>query len=140
MAKIILNGKLNLIHTVGKFKILINDNKDVFYKYFGVYLFPGSLNIKVENPPNLQTNLDKGIPPPDFIIPRNELIGMPEYIGNGQAWGCRLKCDKFERDIDCWIFRRVGSRVPKGIIEIVSNFELVKPHGLVDGDNILIEL
>lgn len=136
----ILEGKLNLIHTVGKFKILINENKEVFYRYFGVYLFSGSVNIKVENPPNVQDNLDKRIPPPDFIIPRNELVGMPGYIGNGQAWSCKLKCNKFGKDIDCWIFRRVGSRVPKGIIEIVSNIELVKPYGLVDGDDILIEL
>lgn len=140
MDNMIFEGKLNLIHTVGKFKMLINENKEAFYKYFGVYLFPGSLNIKIENPPNLQDNLDKRIPSPDFIIPRNELIGMPDYIGNGQAWACRLRCEKFKKDIDCWVFRRVGSRVPKGIIEVVSNLELVKPYGLVDGDDILIEL
>lgn len=139
MTKLILNGKVNLNRTVSKFSILINENKKVFAKYFGVDLFPGSLNIIVDNPPDLQENLDKGIPTPDFTILRNELIGMPEYMGDGQTWSCKLKCDKFQGPINCWIFRRIGSRVPKGVIEIVSDLELVKPNGLCNGDDILIE-
>jgi CTP-dependent riboflavin kinase len=61
MNKIVLNGRLNLIHTVGKFRLLINENKKVFHKYFGVHLFPGSLNIKIDKPENLHQELDKGM-------------------------------------------------------------------------------
>ena len=140
MDKLILSGRLNLINTVGKFKVLINENKNVFYKYFGVYLFPGSLNIKIDKPENLQQELDKGNPAPTFIIPKTELVGMPAYIGNGQTWRCLLSCDKFPQPFNCWVFRRIGSRVPKGIIEIVSEHELTIPYGLVDGDPIYLEL
>jgi CTP-dependent riboflavin kinase len=136
----VLNGKLNLIHTVGKFKILINDNKEVFRKYFGVYLFPGSLNIKINEPENLQQELDRGNPPPTFTIPKTELVGMPAYIGDGQTWRCILSCNKFPESLNCWVFRRIGSKVPKGIIEIVSDLEFVIPYGLVDGDPIYLEL
>lgn len=136
----ILEGKLNLIHTVGKFKILINENKEVFWKYFGAVLFPGSLNIKIDKPENLQQEFDRGNPQPNFVIPRTELVGMPDYIGNGQAWRCVLFCEKFPVPVECWIFRRIGSRVPKGIIEIVSEQELVKPHALKDGDEVSIEV
>ncbi len=139
MEKLILNGKVNLNRTVSKFNILINENREVFYKYFGVYLFPGSVNIKVDEPSNLQKNLDEGIPPPNFSIPRNELAGMPNYIGDGQTWKCILSCNKFPKPLNCWIFRRVGSRVPKGIIEIVAEQELVRPYGLEDGDAVNIE-
>jgi CTP-dependent riboflavin kinase len=140
MNRMVLNGKLNLISTVGKFKILISENKEVFRKYFGVYLFPGSVNVKIEKPENLQQELDKGNPPPNFIIPRTELVGMPDYIGDGQIWRCVLLCDKFIKPINCWLFRRIGSKVPKGIIEIVAEQELVKPHSLKDGDSVVIEL
>ncbi|MCD6336903.1 MAG: DUF120 domain-containing protein [Candidatus Marinimicrobia bacterium] len=139
MTKLILNGKVNLNRTASKFSILINENKKIFAKYFGVDLFPGSLNIIVDNPPDLQENLDKGIPTPDFTIPRDELVGMPAYIGAGQTWSCKLKCGKFKKDINCWVFRRIGSRVPRGVIEIVSDLELVKPNGLCNGDDISIE-
>jgi len=138
--KVMLNGKVNLTRTARKFNILINNNKEVFHKYFGTHLFPGSLNIKVEHPPDLQDNLDKGDPPPAFVIPKNELVGMPNYIGDGQTWPCQLNCGKFQKPIDCWVFRRIGSKVPKGIIEIVSALELVKPYGLCDGDDMLIKL
>ncbi len=140
MHNMILEGKLNLIYTVGKFKILINENKDIFLKYFGVVLFPGSLNIKIDKPENLLHELDRGNPQPSFVIPKTELVGMPEYIGNGQAWGSVLSCEKFPVPIKCWIFRRIGSRVPEGIIEIVSEQELVKPYALEDGDKMRIEL
>jgi CTP-dependent riboflavin kinase len=129
-----------LIQTVGKFKILINNNKEVFHKYFGAYLFPGSLNIKINKPENLQQELDKKNPPPNFVIPRAELTRMPDYIGDGQAWKCVLFCDKFPAPINSWIFRRVGSRVPRGIIEIVAEQELAKPYALEDGDSIVIKL
>jgi len=120
MNKLLLDGKLNLGSTRGNFNQLINSNKEVFRKYFQSHLFPGSLNIQIDNPPDLQQNLDKGVFAPRLVIPGDELVGMPHYIGDGQARPCRLSCEKFDKAIDCWVFRRIGSRVPKGIIEVVA--------------------
>lgn len=140
MDKLILNGKLNLTRTAGIFNQFIKDNKEVFYKYFKVHLFPGSLNVKVDEHRDLQQNLDKGIPSPAFVIPKNELIGMRDYIGNGQAWTCSLFCKKLPEITKCWIFRRIGSKVPSGVIELVAAEQLVKPYSLCDGDSVTIEL
>jgi len=138
--KLVLKGKLNLIHTRRTFGQLIKDNKEVFYKYFGVYLFPGSLNVKVDEPSDLQKNLDKSIPVPSFVIPKTELVGMPDYIGDGQAWPCCLICKKFPEPVKCWVFRRINSKVLKGIIELVAEKELVKPCSLCDGNSVSIEI
>ncbi len=138
--KMLLKGRLNLRHTVGKFNQLVKDNRETFYKYFQKYLFPGSVNIRVDEPKDLQEKLDMGVPPAHFVIPRNELINIPSYLGNGQTWECKFYCEKFPEPIDCWIFRRINSKVPKGIIELVSEHELVKPYSLVDGDEVLIEI
>jgi hypothetical protein len=72
------------------FNELITDNRAVFRHYFGVDLFPGSAE-----PASLQRDLDAGRPPPAFVIPKGELINMPRYIGDGQAWPCRLRGKKF---------------------------------------------
>ena len=135
----ILAGILNLQNTRGMFRYLVNHNREIFKRYFKTDLFPGSLNVRVDTPVDLQQNLDKGVYPPAFIIPKEELVGMPSYIGNGQVWPCRLSSEKFENPMDCWIFRRIGSRVPQGIIELVAEHELVKPFGLQDGDPVTLE-
>jgi CTP-dependent riboflavin kinase len=122
------------------FSRLINDNRAVFRRYFGVELFAGSLNIDVPNPPSLQMDLDAGTPPASFVIPANELINMPSYIGDGRAWNCLLTGDKFPAAIQCWIFRRKGSRVPKGVIEIVAPDPLRERYGLHHGDSVQIAL
>ena len=137
--QMILDGVLNLKNTCGRFRDLINDNREIFKRYFKTDLFPGSLNVRVDTPADLQQNLDKGVYPPAFIVPREELVGMLDYIGDGQAWPCRLSSTNFENPMDCWIFRRIGSRVPQGIIELVAIHELVKPFGLQDGDPVTLE-
>ena len=116
------------------------DNRAVFRHYFGVDLFAGSLNVDVPRPPSLQMDLDAGVPPPAFVIPRAELINMPPYIGDGQAWECNLKGDKFPVPIQCWVFRRKGSRVPAGVIEIVAEKPLREPYCLQHADSVSIEL
>ena len=65
---------------------------------------------------------------------------MPDYIGDGQAWSCRLSCVKFNKPINCWVFRRIGSKVPRGIIELVAEQELIKPFVLQDGDPVSVEI
>ena len=64
--------------TVGKFNLLIKSNSEVFRKYFGVDLFPGSLNVDVPEPETLQSDLDQGKYQPAFAIPRSELRGMSD--------------------------------------------------------------
>jgi CTP-dependent riboflavin kinase len=126
--------------TVGGFSRLINDNATVFESYFGAKLFPGSLNIDVPYPPTLQQDLDAGQPAACIVIRRKELINMPDYIGDGQAWACDLKGSKFPSAIHCWIFRRKGSRVPPGVIEIVACEALRQPYDLNHGDAVTIEM
>ena len=140
-----LSGTLRLSDETGKrtrggFRRLINDNAPIFERYFGVKLFPGSLNVDVRNPPALQRQLDAGKPVPHIIIPRTELINMPEYIGDGQAWACRLNSAKLPEAIECWIFRRKDSRVPPGVIEILAREPLTQPFDLKHGDAVTIEV
>lgn len=125
---------------MGGFSRLINDNATVFERHFGAKLFPGSLNIDVPCPSTLQKDLDAGEPPARIVIPRKELINMPDYIGDGQAWACHLKGVKFPSPIHCWIFRRKGSRVPPGVIEIVAREPLRQPYDLKHGDAVTIEV
>lgn len=125
--------------TAGKFKQLINNNAEVFRRYFGLDIFPGSLNVDVPYPSSLQADLDAGRPRPAFVIPRSELVNMPTYVGDGQAWKCILNGAKFPEPIDCWIFRRIGSRVPPGIIEILATGPgLRTTYGLENGDAVAI--
>jgi CTP-dependent riboflavin kinase len=140
-----LNGTLRLSDETGKrtaggFSRLINDNATVFEHYFGTRLFPGSLNVDVPYPPTLQRDLDAGQPAAGIVIRRKELINMPDYIGDGQAWACDLKGSKLPNAIHCWIFRRKGSRVPPGVIEIVACEALRQPYDLKYGDAVTIEM
>jgi CTP-dependent riboflavin kinase len=126
--------------TVGRFNELITDNSAVFRRYFGVDLFPGSLNVDVPTPASLQRDLDGGRPPPAFIIPKGELINMPRYIGDGQAWPCLLCGETFQAPVPCWIFRRIGSRVSPGVIEILAQHMLRDAYALQHGEAVTIDL
>jgi CTP-dependent riboflavin kinase len=125
--------------TAGRFNELITDNCAVFKRYFGIDLFPGSLNIDVPEPASLQRDLDAGRPAPAFVISKSELINMPGYIGDGQAWPCVLRGEKFLAPVSCWIFRRIGSRVPRGVIEIVAQIKLRSAYDLQHGDLVRID-
>ena len=130
----------NAKRTGGTFSKLIKDNQAVFERYFGVQLYPGSLNIDVVEPPTLQQDLDNGRYPPAFVIPRTELVGMPQYIGDGQTWRARLHVTRTGARIPCWIFRRIGSRVLPGVIEILAVERIRSAHGLAHGDAIDVTL
>ncbi len=144
--RLILSGALRLSEpggqrkTAGQFSKLINENASVFLRYFRTALFPGSLNVDVPEPQDLQQQLDNGRPRPSFVIPRAELVGMPDYIGDGQAWACVLECSKIPEPFACWVFRRIGSRVPYGVIEVVAPEPLVPTYGLNDGDPVMLHI
>jgi hypothetical protein len=59
---------------------------------------------------------------------------MPAYIGDGQAWCAQLSSAKIRELHDCWLFRRIGSRVSAGILEVVSTVGLVEAYDLRDGE------
>jgi CTP-dependent riboflavin kinase len=126
--------------TVGRFGGFVRENAVVLRNHFNHDLFHGSLNVDVVEPSNLHADLDAGQPPPTFVIPRNKLVGMPEYIGDGQAWSCTLQCDKITTPERCWIFRRIGSRVPPDMIEVVATVPLVTKYRLRDGDSVVIRV
>jgi CTP-dependent riboflavin kinase len=127
--------------TAGRFNVLVNDNAQALRRHFGVELFPGSLNVDVRHPASLQQDLDAGRPAPSIVIPRTELVNMPAYLGAGQAWPCKVSGHKFPEPILCWIFRRIGSKVPAGVIEIVAQPPgLRSTYGLQHGDAVTIEL
>jgi CTP-dependent riboflavin kinase len=126
--------------TLGGFAQFVTANESKLRQFFGFPLFPGSLNVHVPDPPSLQQDLDAGRPTPLFVISRDELEGMPVYVGDGQAWACNLHCEKFPESIGCWIFRRIRSGVPRGILEIVAVEPLVGPYKLQHQDPVTIEI
>jgi CTP-dependent riboflavin kinase len=140
-----LHGTLELSdpkakRTIGGFAQFVTANQPTLQRYFGHQLFPGSLNVLVRDPPSLQQDLDAGEPSPLFVIPKDQLEEMPVYIGDGQAWACNLNSGKFQASIGCWVFRRIRSGVPRGVIEIVAVEALVGPYKLQHGDPVTIEI
>ena len=65
---------------------------------------------------------------------------MPDYIGDGQAWASTLRGERFPAPVSCWIFRRVGSKLPRGVIELVATEKLRELYKLQHGDSVTIEL
>lgn len=136
-----IHGKIRLHRTCGKFSEFVKDNAAVFRRYFGADLFPGSLNIDTGPTRALQEQLDRGNPRPSFVIPRAEMGGkwMPNRLGNGQAWACTLHTTGAP-PISCWVFRRIKSGVPPGVLEIVATVEIVRPYKLPNGHPVRLEL
>jgi len=126
------------LNNAGKFNQLIKDNKDVFFEYFKCDIYPGSINIFLEDNLGLWQELDKGIPTPDIIIPKEKLINMPVYLGNGQAWKCKLISEKWKEIDNCWVFRRINSKVQRGVLEIISPLELNKPYNLQQDEEVTL--
>ncbi len=126
--------------TGGAFNQQIEENRAVFLRYFAVDLFPGSLNIDVCEPSTLQCDLDEGKYRPEFVIPKSELVGMPEYIGDGQAWKAALEIQKPSSPVSCWVFRRIGSKVSPGVIEVLAAESLTQKYGLVHKDPVKLNL
>ena len=63
---------------------------------------------------------------------------MPGYLGNGRAWPCTLQCSNMSSPVQCWVFRRINSRVPSGVIELLAPIPLVSTYQLKDGDSVVI--
>lgn len=128
--------------TAGCFSKLMEENADAFLHHFGAQLAPGSFNVTIANYPNIHQDLDGGKFAPYFVIPWAELKGKynPPRLGDGQAWSCQLRSEKIPDHHDCWVFRRIHSTVPPGVLEILSTVRLVLEFALEDGDPVEIDL
>jgi riboflavin kinase len=112
---------------VGDFSYWIDKLHDHYLRKTGLHLFPGTLNIRLEEP---------------YSLPRNSLrLEKEEYGGtvNVNLVPCRI----FGRP--AFLLRTDGSdagfgRHPKTIIEIATDLKLRDAYGLHDGDAVEVEV
>lgn len=113
------------------------ENQETLRKYFSADLFPGSLNVDIDSTTgSLHHQLDRGEPLPAVTIPRRELRAMSPYLGDAQAWRVSLSAARIPTPHECWVFRRIGSRVPANVIEIVSTVAIVTTFGVRHGEDL----
>jgi CTP-dependent riboflavin kinase len=121
--------------TCGKFAAWMAENQETFWKYFGADLFPGSLNVDIDSTAgSLHQQLDSGEPQPTFTIPRQEL--RASSLGDAQAWRVSLSAARITTPHECWVFRRIGSKVPANVLEIVSTVAIVTTFGVRHGEDL----
>ena len=121
--------------TCGKFAAWMAENRETLRKYFNTDLFPGSLNVDIDSTAgSLHQQLDRGEPQPAFTIPRQELLAMSPYLGDAQAWRVSLSAARIATPHECWVFRRIGSKVPPNVLEILSIVPIVKTFGVQHGE------
>lgn len=116
----ILKGKV--VKGMGKASIFVNMMSKVFYNKTGVKLYPGTLNVKLEEPYNLKVD---------------HIIKPEEYGGtfNVQVQECKLLQEnayivRSEKNID-----NAGD-YGQDIIEIISDVNFREKYSLKDGDKI----
>ncbi len=115
------------------------------------YLQPGTLNIFVQQlPPTIPDHentawFDLGEFSPAVIIPsnliqNNTLPATPELPqrGTGQAWRVVMRTGT-KLEIHCWMFRRIGSRMPNRI-ELVSECCLRDLDGVTENHPVTLTI
>jgi hypothetical protein len=60
--------------------------------------------------------------------------------GDGHAWQSIFRSSKMSGPVECRVFRRVGSLVDPGIIEILAIDEPAELYKYANGDPVAIEL
>lgn len=120
----ILEGKV--VKGLGKAKKFIDMMDEIFYKKTRVHLYPGTLNINLDNKYDLNV---------DYVIKAEEYGGS----FNVQVQKCKL----FEKN--AYIIRSEKNIKTDGdygqeIIEIVSDVNFRKKYNLKDGDKIEITI
>lgn len=114
-------------------------NNATLRQYFQVDLEPGSLNVEiVDAMPNLRQQMDAGIPPPNIRIPHGELREMSSYLRDAQAWRTSISGKKFPGPVECWVLRRIGSKVRE--LEVVGTVRFVPTFKLQDGDELELRI
>jgi len=132
-----IEGAVELVGCSHKFSVFAGENADVLARHLGGPVFPGSLNVRTATR-RIGEALDSGRPLPDVVIPKAELRGMPGYLGDGRAWRCVLRTSH-GGSARCLLFRRKGSRVRPGIVEILAAENLVDKLGLRQGQSVALE-
>jgi hypothetical protein len=113
------------------------ENEATLREYFSAELFPGSLNVDIDSAAvSLHQQLDRGEPQPAFKIPREELRAMSPYLSDGQAWRVLLSAARIAPPHECWVFRRIGSKVPPNVLEVLSTVPIVKTFGVRHGEDL----
>ena len=120
----ILKGKVK--KGMGKAKKFINMMYESFYNKTGVKLYPGTLNVKLDESYNLKI---------DYIIKPEDYGG----IFNVQVQKCKVFDNtayivRSEKNIDH------NGDYSQDIIEIISNVNFREKYNLKDGDEIEIEV
>jgi riboflavin kinase len=116
-----------VVSGVGDFSHWIDKLHDHYFRKTGLHLFPGTLNIRLDEP---------------YSLPRNCLrLEKEEYGGtvNVNLVPCRI----FGRA--AFLLRTDGSdagvgRHPKTIVEIATDVKMRDTYGLNDGDTVEVEI
>jgi CTP-dependent riboflavin kinase len=123
--------------TCGQFAAWMAENQATLRRYFRADLFPGSLNVDIASgEAGLHQRLDRGEPAPAFTIPRGELRSMSPHLGDAQAWRVSLSAARISTPHESWIFRRIGSKVPPNVLEILSTIRIVETFGVQHGEEL----
>jgi hypothetical protein len=61
---------------------------------------------------------------------------MSSYLGDAQVWRVSLSAARISPPHQCWVFRRIGSKVPPNVLEILSTVAIVKTFGVQHGENL----
>jgi hypothetical protein len=118
---------------------------------------PGSLNVQVDPrgyPPNLPEvpgkpgvqRLDLKIIPPLFLIPAEHIANnglvptdADPDVGIGQIWRAKIRALRNKAEVNCWVFRRVGSGATDQL-EIISTEHLRSKYGLLNKTGVIVTL
>lgn len=109
-------------------------------------LCPGSLNAGVSSfPPEFDAlgvgeglkKLDEGKFRPEFVIPKAKIKNNSR--GDGQVWRARLRVSNSGAEVECWVFRRIGSTI-KRQIELVAADHLRQKLNVNDGTEIVVTI
>lgn len=116
----ILKGKVT--KGLGRAKIFVNMMEKSFYEKTNMQLYPGTLNIELEN--NYDLNVDYLIKPEEYGGTFNVQIQKCEVLGN---LAYMVRSEKNTKD---------NGDYNKNIIEIVSNINFREKYNLKDRDKI----
>ena len=120
----ILRGQV--IKGLGKAKIFVNMMEKTFYEKTNMQLYPGTLNIELENEYDL--NVDYLIKPEEYGGDFNVQVQKCKILGN-IAYIVRS-----EKNI------KNNGDYNKNIIEIVSNINFREKYNLKNGDEINVQI
>lgn len=120
----ILKGKVK--SGLGEASMWMEMAKDIFKKRYDMDVFSGTLNIELEE---------------ELILDEKDIIYPEEYGGNFRIFVCKCKvCNEESYIIRTEKNNKVGGDHPLNIIEVVSNVNFREKYGLIDNEEIFVEM